>query len=203
MTIFRVLQCLHCPLTSIILLITTVRWILMLSSPFYRGNWDSHRQSDTLNIALGKGKGGTWARSTLNQWQPSFYSPEGFLEKSGLKMGLEGWEALEKQWRVFKQWHLSGMQWERVGNWTRWPLGSLWVGRMSWFYTPKVPNPAWWGRKGWRASWRKWHLGQDPNDDQELARAPRRKKCHEHIWRNEHSSTRQEQSVVKSEAVAR
>ena len=67
------LQCLQCPLTSIILLITTLRWVLMLSSPVYRGNWGSQRQNDMHKATLGSGKGGTLATGILTQRWPFFF----------------------------------------------------------------------------------------------------------------------------------
>ena len=42
-----------------------------------------------------------------------------------------------------------GTQWQSMGNWTRWPLRSLRVDKMPWFYILWIPNPAWWGGKGW------------------------------------------------------
>lgn len=78
--VYITLQCFHCPLTSITLLITTLRWILMLSSPFYRGNWGSQRQNDIPKVVLGSGNGRTWARGILTQRQSFFHSPRTFSE---------------------------------------------------------------------------------------------------------------------------
>lgn len=147
--VYITLQCLHCPLTSVILLITTVRWKLMLSSPFYRGNWGSWRQWNIPQVALESSKGGMWARGIVTQIHPSFHSPGGFLDKSVLEMGVERWEILGSQWRFFKQGHRLRMQGKRVWNWTSWPLGPLWVGRKPWCYTLMIPEPTWWGRRGW------------------------------------------------------
>lgn len=95
-----------------------------------------------------------------------------------------------------------GMQGKRVGNWTRWPLRSFRVGKMPWFYALRIPNPAWWGGKGW---------GGLPGESDVQAKiwmtirswpeCPGKRNVMDTFGETKSVSIRQEQSVVESKAM--